>query len=510
MSTLDSVRPTPAGSRSSTWATLEDVRDMADHAFSRSAGAPLITGNAIRLLRDARENYPAWLEAIRSARRRVHFENYIIADDRTGNTFAEALIERATAGVSVRLIYDWLGAFGKSSRAFRARLAAGGVEVRCYNPPRLESPLGWVSRDHRKLLTVDGEVGFVSGLCVADLWLGDPLKDLEPWRDTGVEIRGPAVTELERAFGRVWAMLGAPLPAANGRTADENNRPGTAGSTAAIAPVGDVAMRIVASEPATSGTYRLDQLVVAFARQRVWLTDAYYLGAPTYVQALITSARDGVDVRMLFTRASDVPLLKVVSRIGYRPLLEAGVRIFEWNGSVLHAKTAVIDRRWSRVGSTNLNLASWMGNCELDAVVEDEGFAHQMEQMFEQDLANATEIVLEARRRIRANAAGTKRHARDHRHGSGRAAASAARIGNVLGAALMDRRVIEPVERRTLLGTGAVLLGLAVLFVVFPRVLAYPAGALLLWIALTLLYRGWRLRRPRSSSPPSDSRTTSQ
>lgn len=129
--------------------TLLSVRALADQAFSRAAGAPLVEGNHVRLLRDARENYPAWLDAIGAAQRHVHFENYIFHEDETGAMFADALIRKAREGVRVRLIYDWLGGFGKTSRAFLDHLRAGGVEVRCYNPPRLDSPLGWLSRDHR-------------------------------------------------------------------------------------------------------------------------------------------------------------------------------------------------------------------------------------------------------------------------------------------------------------------------------------------------------------------------
>ncbi len=473
-------RDTPSGGSGRRW--------LAERAFLRSAGAPLIEGNRVRLLRDSTENYPAWLEAIRSARHRVHFENYILADDATGNRFADALIERAQAGVKVRLIYDWLGVFRKASRAYWARLRAGGVEVRCYNPPRLESPLGWISRDHRKLIVVDGEVGFVSGLCVAKLWEGDPQNGIDPWRDTGVEIRGPVVADVERSFARIWALLGEPIP--ESETSVEES-----------APAGDVPVRIVASEPSTSGTYRLDQLVVTFARKRVWLTDAYYLGAPTYVQALITAARDGVDVRMLLPQATDLPLLKIMSRAGYRPLLEAGVRIFEWNGTLLHAKTAVVDGRWARVGSTNLNFASWMGNCELDAVMEHEGFAAQMEAVYLDDLNHATEIVLEKKRKLHASGGVLKKSLHKRRGSAGRAAAGAVRIGNVLGAALTNRRVIEPVERRLLLWTGATLLVLAVLFVFFPRVLAYPTGVVLVWVALALVYRGLRLRNRNRVEP---------
>jgi cardiolipin synthase A/B len=145
---------------------MTGVRTLADQAFSRAAGAPLVEGNRVRLLKDARENYPAWLDAIAAAKRYIHFESYIIHEDEAGGMFADALIAKAQEGVRVRLAYDWMGGFGKTSRRFWNHLRAGGVEVRCYNPPRLDSPLGWLSCDHRKTLTVDGQVGFVTGLCV--------------------------------------------------------------------------------------------------------------------------------------------------------------------------------------------------------------------------------------------------------------------------------------------------------------------------------------------------------
>jgi cardiolipin synthase len=344
------------------------VRELANQAFSRAAGAPLVGGNVIRLLADARENYPAWLDAIGSARRHIHFESYIIHEDDTGWTFAEALVAKARAGVRVRLVYDWMGGFGKASRAFWNHLREGGVEVRCYNPPRLESPFGWLSRDHRKMLAVDGRIGFVAGLCVGRMWVGDPSRKLDPWRDTGVELRGPAVEAVERAFAQVWAMMGTPLPE------------GELVAAAELAPDGEMSARVVATVPATAGMLRLDQLVAALAQERLWLTDAYFAGTTSYVQALRAAAKDGVDVRLLVPGGTDIPLLRPLSRAGYRPLLDAGVRVFEWNGTMLHAKTAVADARWARVGSTNLNIASWFGNCELDVVVEDEGFACSMER----------------------------------------------------------------------------------------------------------------------------------
>src|SRR5581483_11407718 len=174
-------------------AVLLGLRELADHALSRAAGAQLIGGNRVRLLRDARENYPAWLEAIRSARHYINFECYIIHEDDTGREFADVLISRAEEGVRVRLIYDWMGGFRKASRRFWKRLKDRGVEVRCYNPPRFSSPIGWLSRDHRKMLSVDGAVGYITGLCVGQMWVGVPSRNIEPWRDTGVEIRGCAV-----------------------------------------------------------------------------------------------------------------------------------------------------------------------------------------------------------------------------------------------------------------------------------------------------------------------------
>ncbi|MFO7286422.1 MAG: phospholipase D-like domain-containing protein [Gammaproteobacteria bacterium] len=490
------------------------LHEVFDDPFSRAAGAPLIHGNRVELLRDADENYPAWLRAIREAKRRVHFESYFICEDEVGLEFADALIAKAAEGVKVRLIYDWMGNFTKASRRFWARLRQGGVEVRCYNPPRIESPLGWLSRDHRKMLAVDGEIAFITGLCVGRDWVGDPSRGLAPWRDTGVEIRGRAVPAIEHAFARVWAMTGDPIP-------DEDL---PKGSRAA----GRTAMRIVATEPATAGMLRLDQLVATLATSRLWLADAYYAGTPSYVQALRAAAKDGIDVRLLVPGSTDVPLMSHLSRAGYRPLLEAGVRVFEWNGTMLHAKTAVADGAWARVGSTNLNVASWFGNCELDAVIEDEEFAAKMEQAYLEDLENATEIVLDMKRpRIRPrlprwrraseapaasadepDAKTAKREAGTRKIGgrgsASRAAAGAIRIGNTIGAAIANRRLLGPVEARLATFGGGLLVGLALLFAVFPRILAYPVALIAAWGGLALLVRGgklWRERRRAAKTP---------
>ena len=153
--------------------------------------------------------------------------------------------------------------------------------------------------------------------------------------------------------------------------------------------------------PNAGNLFRFDTSIASLAHQYLWLTDAYFVGGATYTQALSAAARDGVDVRLLVPGASDIPALRPLSRVGYRPLLEAGVRVFEWNGTMLHAKTAVADGQWARVGSTNLNLASFIGNWELDVAIEDPDFAAQMADMYEDDLAHATEIVLTRRNRVR-------------------------------------------------------------------------------------------------------------
>lgn len=469
-------------------ATVKPLRSIAEQAFSRAAGARLLLGNDVILLKDARQNYPAWLSAIAAARRHVYFESYIIHEDAIGREFADALIAKAREGVRVRLIYDWLGGLGKASRGFWNRMRAGGIEVRCYNPPRFDSPFGWLSRDHRKMLSVDSEIGFVSGLCVGRMWAGVPEKHIEPWRDTGVEIHGPAVAEIERAFAHVWAVIGTPLP--ERELAEIERQP----------PAGDVSLRVVASVPATAAMLRLDQLIAALARKRLWLTDAYYAATSSYVQALKAAARDGVDVRLLVPNGTDIPLLRPLSRTGYRPLLLAGVRVFEWNGTMLHAKTAVADGKWARVGSTNLNIASWLGNYELDAVIEDEHFAQQMEQMYLEDLGNATEVVLDAKRKV--HAAGEPRHRAHLGSGGGsasKAAAGAVRMSNAIGAAFGGRRPLEPVEARLTASVGFILLALAVLFIFFPHVLVYPAIAILIWVGGALLYRSYKLRRGLTS-----------
>jgi cardiolipin synthase len=466
------------------------LREFTEQAIVRTSGSPLIAGNALRLLRDSTENYPAWLDAIVTARRYILFENYIIGNDAVGRMFAEALAAKVREGVQVRLIYDWLGTW-RPGRLFQPLAQAGG-EVRCFNRPRLDDPLGWISRDHRKMIAVDGAVAFVSGLCVARRWTGDAERGMEPWRDTGVAVSGPAVAEIERAFVQVWNTTGPELPETELTPRD------------AFARSGSVDVMVVASEPTRAGLYRLDQFIAAVARRSLWLTDAYFIGTPAYVEALRAAARDGVDVRLLVPGTSDLPVTQAFSRAGYRPLLEAGVRVFEWNGNMLHAKSAVADGLWSRVGSSNLNMASWLANYELDIAVHDEEFGQVMEQTYLDDLGNATEIVLRGRNRVRALHEAAPRHGGHMRGSASRAAASALRIGNTLGAAITRRRVLGASEAGITGKFGLLLLLLATLSVLFPLVIAVPLALIAGWIGVVLIVKAWRLRRRAAEDEAGD------
>jgi cardiolipin synthase len=457
-------------------AHASSLRLLAGQALSRAAGAPLVGGNRVELLIDGEAHFRAWAELIESARHYVLLENYIIADDVVGRRFRDLLMARARAGVAVALIHDWFGTFGNASRAFFAPLRAAGIAVRAFNRPRLDSPLGWVGRDHRKLLVVDGQIGSISGVCLAAKWLGDSAQSIAPWRDSGVLIGGPAVADIEAAFRDSWAGLGAPLDFQAGPPP---------------APSGEVALRVIATQPAHGAMYRLDALIAAMATRSLWISDAYFVGIPTYVRGLAAAAADGVDVRLLVPGNNNLPAVGALSRAGYRPLLEAGIRVFEWNGSMMHAKTAVADGRWARVGSSNLNLSSWLANCEIDAAMEDTGFAQRMQEQFMRDLDNATELTLRGRRPQLPARVG-----RNQRSGSSsRAAASALRIANTVGAAIANRRVLGDSERGVLTVAGGALIVLAVLGFWLPQLLAWPLAAFAGWLGLSLLWR--RIRRLR-------------
>jgi cardiolipin synthase A/B len=459
------------------------TRSLTAHAvFSRAAGAPLHGGNAVRLLLDGSQNYDAWRQAIRSATQTVYFENYIIRPDVIGHTFVADLTDRARAGVKVRVLLDWFGSFSTPRSFWKPLLDAGG-RVRYHNPPGFGGQLQWFNRDHRKSLVVDGRIGSVSGVCVSDVWLGNAEKKIEPYRDTGVEIRGPAAADLVSAFADVWAQNGTPIPEEELTALPEPE------------DEGDVAVRVIATAPNITAVYRLDLLITALAQHRLWLTDAYFAGTSAYVHSLRAAARDGVDVRLLVPGGSDLPWLRPITTAGYRPLLEAGVRVFEWNGSMIHAKSAIADDRWARVGSTNLNVASWLTNFELDVTIEDEGFIQQMSDAYERDLQHSTEIVLKKYRRVRLPRPDDPRgRSRPGRGSIARATAGALRFTRTVSAVVTNQRVLGPADARSLVVAALIALGFAMLAVWFPIVVAWPMAVLAVLLAVMLLARAVRSR----------------
>ena len=477
-----------------------NIRALADQALSRTAGAPLVGGNAVRLLQDARENYPAWEAAIREAKHTIHLEMYIIHRDRVGRRFVDLLAAKAREGVTVRVIYDWFGCgTGPMRGLFRPLLLAGG-QVRVFNPPSIAAMFGWIRRNHRKLLVVDGEVAFIGGLCIGDAWEGQPERGRAPWRDTAVEIRGPAAAHADAAFADSWEYTGGTLQDGEmARWRDDELTKWRDGASEA-----PVALRVIPTEPFTASMLRVDLFVAAMARERLWITDAYFMGHGPFADALMQAARDGVDVRLLLPHGSDVGWTVPVSRTLYRSLLDAGVTVYEWTGSMIHAKTAVADSRWSRVGSTNLNVNSWLGNWELDVLIEDPTVAAAMEAQFLEDLSKATAITREPSGRliatpVRGVGGRTRRSAR-------RVAREVTGVARSLGAAVTGSRPLEDFEVGPLMLLSAAFVITAVLAWLRPAVIAWPIAALTTWAGITLLIDAWQAHRAatrRSATPSS-------
>jgi cardiolipin synthase len=436
-----------------------------DQALARTSDAPIREGNRLALLENGPNTYDEWLAAIGRARRWVHLENYIFESDNTGKRFAEALTEKAAEGIPVRVLYDWFGSMDVP-RSYWRGLGNAGVEVRAVNPPTVGDPLGAIRRDHRKLLGVDGEYASTGGVCISDGWLVRSPETGLPYRDTAVSLHGPAAADLEQAFASVWDMMGEALP--------DEERP----SAEDVPRGGEESVRVVVQEPRRMRTLRMLELLCAGVERRLWITDAYFLSMPVLTQSLMAAARDGVDVRVLVPATNDLPWIGTLSRTGYRQFLEAGVRIFEYGGPMIHAKTVVADGWWSKVGSTNLNVSSLFANWEIDLVAENSGFASKMEQLFEEDLSNSREIHLERSghgQKVRPDRPvdTSDRAARTSLVGSGSGAgATVTRVGTAIiqksGAPLRTH------EHALSAATSGALLGVSLLVARFPRLVAWP------------------------------------
>jgi cardiolipin synthase A/B len=436
--------------------------------LGRVSDAPLRDGNSIQLLKNGPDTYDDWLTAIGRAQRWIHLDNYIFANDEIGTRFAEALSAKAAEGAKVRVLHDWFGCLNVP-RSFWREMREAGVEVKAVNPPASGQPLGVIRRDHRKLLAIDGEYASTGGVCIADGWMVRSPETGLPYRDTAVSVRGPVVADINRAFTSLWGELVEELP--------EEERPDPGDIQAA----GDTSARLVIQEPRRMRTLRMLELLTAGVQERLWITDPYFLSLPILTQSLMATARDGVDVRVLTPATVDIAWIGRASRAGYRQFLEAGVRIFEYGGPMIHAKTLVADGWLSKVGSTNLNFSSLAANWEIDLVVEDTDFASQMEELFEDDISKSREVRLEGsgqRQRVRPDRRvdTTDSGARAGVVGSGTGSGAAlSRVGTTVfqkGTAPLQTH-----EHAIAAAASGALLGASLLGARFPRLVAWPLVA---------------------------------
>jgi cardiolipin synthase len=357
-------------------------------ALWRIAAADVSCGNAVTLFDDGATTFDAMIAMIEQARHSVILETYILRNDGVGNRFLAALAAAAARKVHVRLLADWVGARG-TSRSYYAALRRAGVDVRIFNPPGWRRWFGIVPRDHRRLLVADGAIGLTGGIGIGDQWQqGILLKRRSPWRDTCVRIVGPAAKDMARAFEGMWRRAAGQRPsrakrhltrAARGADLDPSN--------AAPSLVG-----IVEGEPGRLRVGRTLHLQAAAAQRSFWLASAYFLPTFAETEALAGAARDGVDVRLLVPSKYDHPWIRRFAMRFYNRLLRNGVRIWEWQGEMMHAKSTVVDGKWVRVGSTDFNPLGVAINFELDALIEDAAVGATAEGMFLHDLTLSREI----------------------------------------------------------------------------------------------------------------------
>ncbi|MFI5233159.1 MAG: phosphatidylserine/phosphatidylglycerophosphate/cardiolipin synthase family protein [Gemmatimonadales bacterium] len=362
-------------------------------ALWRMTAADVSEGNTVTLFSDGAATFDAMIGMIDGAATSVALECYILKSDTVGMRFADAVTRAAKRGVDVRMLADWFGMRGIKSSYLRA-LRAQGVHVRVFNPPGLRPWFGAFPRDHRKLLVVDSSDGLTGGIGIGDEWQGGLLRRRRlAWRDTCVKIAGPAAADLARTFDHMWRRAGGERPPRAERKLIRASR-GAGLDPAAAAPS---VVGIVEGEPWRLRVGRALHLQAAAAQRSIWMASAYFVPSFAEIEALNGAARDGVDVRLLVPSKYDHPWMHQITRGFYKRMLRNGVRIWEWRGEMMHAKTTVVDGRWTRVGSTDFNPLGIAINFELDAIVEDPRVGAAAEAMFENDLSRSREIRLRGR-----------------------------------------------------------------------------------------------------------------
>ena len=373
-------------------ATLAPISSTIGPQFARGlwriAAADASSGNAVVLMRDGTQIFGAMIEAIEQAQETLVLESYIVNSDSVGERFANALIAAVARGVKVRLIADWVGSW-TTKRAFWRKLREGGVDVRIFNRPGFHAWLGLVPRDHRKLVVADQRVAITGGIGLSEEWSGIVhRKHKAPWRDTAVRIEGPAAVDFARAFDDMWKRANreerrGARRHAHRRARNSNVLPGQ--SEGAL-------VGVIEGEPWRLRVARALQIQAVSAERTIWIASAYFYPSSAEIEALCGAALDNVDVRVLVPSRYDHPWVRRFTRSVYRQLLRNGVRIWEWNGVMMHAKTSVMDCRWVRVGSTDFNPLGVAINYELDAVIESKALGEAAAAMYLRDLEESTEI----------------------------------------------------------------------------------------------------------------------
>jgi cardiolipin synthase len=353
-------------------------------AFESATRAPIAGGNAVQILLDGKAIYPAMLAAIGEARTSITFAQFIWKEGAISRLFAETLARRCRAGISAHILIDAWGARFMADDYVSLMRTAGCEVVDDYRPLTLRNLARANFRSHRRILVVDGRIGFTGGSGIGPRWLSDADAS-ELWRETDVRVEGPVVRDLQAAFAAAWTE-------ATGRdlTGSAYYPP--------LEPVGTADAQVVDSAPVFHdfGLKALFLLAFASARERIYLTNQYLVLEPEMAGALVDAARRGVDVVIIVPGAPTNWMVFAASRAGYGRLLEAGVRIHEYVAGPLHAKTLVVDSRLASIGSANIDPRSFRINDELNLVVHDEDVAREMEAIFARDLARSRPVTLEA------------------------------------------------------------------------------------------------------------------
>jgi cardiolipin synthase len=361
------------------------------------AGAEPTPGNAVELLIDGSRTYEAMGRAIAAARHHVYAEYYLIQRGEMADWFGELLIAAARRGVDVKLLLDGYGSLWIGRRWVRA-LREAGVEVAFFLPARLLFLQPMNLRNHRKIVVVDGEIGFTGGINIMDEYLGRDLtgRSIAPWRDTHLVVTGPAAQKLSRVFELDWHFATRRVIR---HAPEELHPPGHRGPILPRREHGDAMVLIVRSGPDVEGParetiHRLFFTAITIARSRVYITTPYFIPDRAIIVALVSAALRGVDVRLLFPSRSNHPVVFLAGRSFYEDLLEAGVQIYEYGPGMIHAKTMVVDGSVALVGSANMDLRSFRLNFEVHAVVRDKATAEKLEGCFTQDLSASTRLDL--------------------------------------------------------------------------------------------------------------------